>query len=953
MLCLVLVWPGPSVAAAIGTVAPHKPTLPTSEMRVFGRDYRKIDGTWHLISGNRASPVLDGLISVVFDQSASDTEIQEWLNATGLKIRRSNSAGVHDLRLPHSIDPVAVLSMCEESTIVSRASPNVRGQWTSGPSDEYYQYNNWWRQWNLHRGQTQVEDAWEIETGDTTVVIAVLDTGVELEHDDLKGNLWKNWGETAGDGIDNDGNGFVDDRDGFRFSRQVPDTCCAQNSGDGDVAAYDPHGVHVTGIISAQTNNDSTGIAGIAGGWYDDSWQAGDRGTGCLVMPLSVELDSSAIDDAICYAADNGASVINMSFAIDSTACLRRAINYADSLGVIMVAATGNGSTAVDFPARDSKVLAVGAVKRSGVKAYYSNFGNAIDVVAPSGPCVYHYNKVDCDDDHADSNHTYLWSTGDSSPDGYDFFSGTSAAAPQVSALAGLILSLRPGLDPEDVREIIRYSADDQVGDSADSLGFDIYYGYGRINAYKALIMARGGGEINHDVTFWYDVEFDRDLVINSGATVAFKPGVAVTFTASSDSANLGTDSTRCELIVKNGTLKAISSASDSAVVFKASSGGAGEWYGIRFTESASAGELKYCVIEDAYKAISVDATVSSLVAEHDTIDGTTVQGIYCEYADNNTYIGHNTLKNCGAASIELRDCDGVTVEYNNISDATAYGIKVVDDNGSTISHNTVTGTAGHYSIRGIYYENSEGTFDISHNTLDKCRTRGIHLDDVAHDSSTISYNKIDDVSALSTVSGMEFYNAGPLVRNNRLEDQKYGASIKGNSYVPDFGDTSVSDGENCFENIQTNNICSKSTLTVKAEKNWREETLFAPCSGTVDWIPVLASCPDSTPSKWIQPRKGETVVHTDALYQSWPNPANPFVNISYSIAVEGQVSVRIYNLKGQLVRTVVNSYQKPGVHEVLWDGTNENGSPVSAGVYFYRIDSIGFADTKKLIILK
>jgi subtilisin family serine protease len=323
---------------------------------IMGRHYEKSEGCWYLVSKTGRWPVSSQVISVVFDRGADQDSITKWLEETGLSIWRSNSAGILDLCLPQNQDPLDALTLCDRSGLVHRASPDIMGTWSTLPDDEYYQlFDNYWHQWNLRPERVQAEHAWEIETGDTTVVIAVIDTGVELDHDDLKGNLWKNWGETANNDQDDDGNDFTDDRDGFYFTGS--DSCCGADYGDGDVSATDPHGVRVAGIIAAQTNNDSVGVAGIAGGWYDDTWTAGDRGYGCLIMPLKLDYpNSAAIDDAICYAVDNGADIINMSFGADSTGCLDTAIDYADNNGVLMVAATNNGNSQVDYPARDPRV---------------------------------------------------------------------------------------------------------------------------------------------------------------------------------------------------------------------------------------------------------------------------------------------------------------------------------------------------------------------------------------------------------------------------------------------------------------------------------------------------------------------------------------------------------------------------------------------------------------------
>jgi len=364
------------------------------------------------------------------------------------------------------------------------AEPNYlyRADATTFPNDPYFSSARSWGQpyddlWGLKK--IQAPAAWKLATG-KGVVVAVIDTGVDYNHADLRTNVWINPGEDLNhngavdskdlNGADDDHDGFVDDIRGWDFV-----------GGDADPMDDSGHGTHVAGTIAAIGNN-QRGIIGVAFESKIMSLKSlSSTGTG----------NGTSAAAAIVFAANQGADVINMSWGGPASQLVADALAYASSLGVVMVAAAGNGNTDVQYtaPALNPEVIAVAATDHNDLRAGYSNWGEKISVAAPGGDVA----------DPADANATYRnilslkasrgWLI-DRYPTlivGRDYLrlTGTSMSAPHAAGVAALILSRQPSLDRTLARAALEGSADDLDGN-----GVDPYTGFGRVNAYQAVVKA-------------------------------------------------------------------------------------------------------------------------------------------------------------------------------------------------------------------------------------------------------------------------------------------------------------------------------------------------------------------------------------------------------------------------------------------------------------------------------
>jgi len=339
----------------------------------------------------------------------------------------------------------SVIAQLLRDPLVQYAELNYRAHALEVPNDEA-----WTQQWALP--QISAPQAWDIAHSQGTIV-AVLDTGVHLEHPDLQDMLWTNPGEIPGNGVDDDGNGKVDDVHGWHFYQDCSPGICQPHENH-IIEDDNGHGTHVTGIAAAETDN-GIGIAGL-------SWGA----RAMIVKVLDQYGDGYYYDiaEGIQYAADNGAQVINLSLGGEaSSQLLQDAVNYAHQRGVLLVAASGNTGGSVLYPAACENVMAVAATDSNDRRASFSNHGPEVDIAAPGTNII----------------STWPWLGG------YYYKRGTSMAAAFVSGAAALLWSWQPDSTSVQIQHSLQTQADDINADTYP--GPDPYLGWGRLNVYRAL----------------------------------------------------------------------------------------------------------------------------------------------------------------------------------------------------------------------------------------------------------------------------------------------------------------------------------------------------------------------------------------------------------------------------------------------------------------------------------
>ena len=385
-------------------------------------------------------------------------------------VLRFNKLFYADIEVPENVPFESLIDELERDTNVIEISFNTYGEYTGfTPNDNYFSDQD-------YISRIKVDSAWSITTGSSSIKIGILDSGVDWLHPDLGlgqdsyQNIFCNPGENdwtdpnnpnTGNHRDDDGNGFIDDYKGWGFINNTNNSRPLKNN----------HGTFVAGIIGAKTNN-GIGISGITGG---------NNSSGVSLISYNVgdkDPDNSVIDDAIIAAVDAGCHIIQLSLSVNQDNPIDAALEYAQDNNVVVVCSSGKvDANVLAYPASVPSVIAVGGLDQDDQRHDISPYGENLSVVAPSTGIIS--------------------TTLSTRNDPYTFNYGTSFAAPQVSAIIALMLSVNPTLTCDEVRYILESTAS-KVG----PYEYDIHpdypngtwheqVGYGLVNAYAAVMEAR------------------------------------------------------------------------------------------------------------------------------------------------------------------------------------------------------------------------------------------------------------------------------------------------------------------------------------------------------------------------------------------------------------------------------------------------------------------------------
>lgn len=848
---------------------------------------------------------------------------------------------VYLLKFNSSEDPFEIARKLSKSSELEWAEPKYVQQFMDIPNDSIYKAGS---QRNLKI--VEAEKAWEITKGEPSIIIGIVDSGVQWDHPDLYKNIWHNphW-QTDTD--------FPNDSIGWDFGgvNGIPD-----NDPREDPSPH-YHGTHVAGIAGAVTNN-KIGIASI--------------GYNCKIMPVKVSPKGSPFAlygyEGIKYAVDNGARIINCSWgSYSSSRFEQEVIDYATSKGALVVASAGNEPTVRPvYPASYRNVLSVGWSNDDDTWFWGSNYGKTICVLAPGTDIISTY-------------------PGNS----YQILSGTSMSAPLVSGLAGLVATRFKNFTPLQIREQIRATSDDVYNINPSRVKYLL--GKGRINAFRAVTdtnvisiraenvkyivegnpneLPESGDEVSIEINFTNYLH----SINNVSVSLQTKDSSVVILNPSFDTGHLVTLSSVSNQSDKFRFKIKSNAPSDHDVDFLMIYSGQGysdfQWISVRINQN-------YCT-EDMNK-IALTITSKGALGFNDYPSNN--EGVGLVYLNRDNVLNEGAFmygtgpdKLMNAARVKAtQSTDFKTIKPLRIFTpgltADQEGLTVFNDDGAGISRMGITTEMKTYSYAKapndryiILQTRLENTTQQNINNLfvgyffDLNISTGYFADDIVqydftdnfcytYSKSGITQNAYFGVALISS-DKYGFYAideknpAGDVVLNdsNGFTDlEKWFALSNGiKSTIAGPSDVSFVISGGPFS-IATNNYIDVA-FAIAGGSNI-EEVREAIKQSRIKYNEIITNV-----------EEGKSMKPTEfALYQNYPNPFNPLTVIKFQVPEKRNITLKVFNILGEEVTTLADQEKEAGIYEVKFDGSN-----LASGVYFCRLQAGDFSQTKKIILLK
>jgi len=858
---------------------------------------------------------------------------------------------IYRLNISSPFDPVYVSSKLAKHPEIEWAEPLYLREIVHTPNDPSLS-----SQYGLEK--VQAEAAWDISKGNSDIIVAIIDSGVDWNHEDLAAHIWNNTDEVL-DGSDTDGNGFVDDIRGWDFGG-------LDGTGDNDPVEDSPtHGTHVAGISSAVTNN-SIGVAGL--------------GYSLTIMPVKTsrhDLGDRLIAygyEGIIYAADNGADVINCSWGgFGQSNAEQEAIDYAISKGSVLVCAAGNnGLNDVIFPAAYNGVLSVGNTDENDRKTLGSNYGKDLDVCAPGFG---------------------IYSTWQSTTAPYRYLTGTSMSSPLAAGLVGLVIDQFPNYTPLQIIEQVRVNADNI--DSQNS-NYKNLLGSGRINAYKALS--------NRDVKSAriLSSEFvetkNIDGIIEAGEDVELRinfmnylnPLTSFTAVLTTESSDVTITQSQFSTSAK-GTLEEFNNLSNK-FKFKVNENPANDSE-VQFKLTYSDGsysdfEIISVLINPTYRTqsgnnISFTITSKGTLAFNDYPDN--------EYGDGFTFMKSRSLLfeaglMYGTSEANLvnsvRDPErGESFQTNDFYPLSFVQINnpgvIADQEGISVFNDNNAGE------QKLNIETELRTYSFSDDGNDNY----IILKYIFKNQSGVDYSSfytgiyfdwdIDDEGYAENITKFDSQNNFGYAYHDAIDKPFIGMALltEGTTGYYGIANDGLDGGIGVYEGFSDANkwltltnglskteagpsdvssVISAGPFEIKADSTL---VVAFSLSAGIDLNSIqnsVANSRDRYNSILTDISDEDLELPTEfSLSQNYPNPFNPSTTIKYSIPndVRGEkqeVRLQVYDILGRKVATLINKQQKTGNYEVKFDASN-----FTSGVYFYKIQVGSFLNIKKMILLR
>jgi subtilisin family serine protease len=827
-------------------------------------------------------------------------------------------------------------------------------------------------QWGLQK--VHAPEAWDVTQGDTSVVIGIVDSGVDWSHPDLAANIWTNPGETGLDaqggdkrtnGIDDDGNGYIDDWHGWDFGGS--DWRVAGEDNDpappGD---NNNHGTHVAGIAAAVTDN-RIGVASI--------------GFKCRILPVKCSADNDIRSDGIgyiiegsqgiVYAAQMRARVINCSWGgAGGSQFEQDIITYATEQGALVVASAGNDRSDAFFsPAGYKGVLGVASTDPSDGKSDFSNYGQFIDVCAPGEGIL--------------STIFYIDPVTHTIQKDYASWNGTSMASPLAAGLAALVSWKFHLFNSLQVGEQVRVTC--------DPISSPYQLGRGRINALRALTVenlpsvrlqsyvvsdspgGNGNGTAQPAETLNISCVVKNLLAPTSSGAMLQLTSLSSYLTIMQGSFPLGV----------LGTLDSDSNASAPFRVFVRPDVPQSYTAVVQLTVT----DGSFTDIQTFSFLVNPTYQTHDVNAIHLTLTNNGRIGFF-DFPDNKEGVGFvfnganhlfegglivgnsptrvvDVVRNESSAGSQDQDfvssnfftlsTPGVVSDqdgFTTFSDSGAPSANVLGLQVTLRSYAFSDPTDSKYIILrydlknralaplsnvyvGVFLDWDLGNFDTNHSAYDSTRSLGYCFDESNTRHEYVGIRALDSASSFRS-----------LVNDGTIDLSRGGkwSWISGGFALAEAGPADI------------HHVIASGPYRIAP--NDSQTVGFALVAGDSSLADIQQNA-DAAKAKWVALRRSAFIPvsvsddHTPlpltfSLGQNYPNPFNPTTTMSYQLSANSFVTLKVFDILGREVATLVNEVQRPGIYRVNWDA-----SSLPSGVYFCRMHAGEFVATRKAVLMK